>query len=77
MYYPAVDAAKLTVESYDGYEGLYETIDLASLVKGAYIEASNENVKVHDNSALSFLYCVSYLYFLISETLQLTVNSFS
>ena len=47
MYYPSDGAAKLTVESYDGYEGLDETTASGSLVKGGYIEASKENVKVN------------------------------
>ncbi len=53
VYYPSVGAAILSVESFDAYEGLYEVSDLANLIKGGYIEALAESVKV-DTCIFSF-----------------------
>lgn len=74
MYYPSAGTAKLTVESYDGYEGLDETMELTSLVEGAYIEASNENVKVRDNSVLFFALFVIKIFVTSDEGSSLNKN---
>jgi hypothetical protein len=39
------------VESYNAYEGLFEVTDSANLVKGGFIEAPAESVKVNNESS--------------------------